>query len=136
MSLTKVQAKTKDHPEPIEVEYDFGDGSLKGLVEKFGEEVVLSRAMSALVIDLQALMRRHRESKDFSMDKLKEAVKNWKPTVVTAVRRSATERLEETITKLTPEQRAELLKKLMGDNAGEQPKVQSQAPKQTATAKK
>lgn len=125
MSAIKVQAKTKEHPEPIEVEYDFGDGTLKGLVSKFGEEVVYSRAMSALVIDLQALMRRHRESKEYSFDKLKTAVKDWKPTVVTAVRRSAAEKLEDTVAKMTPEQRAELLKKLMAQGTGATPQPAS-----------
>lgn len=117
MAMTKVQAKTKEKPTPVEVEFDFGDGSLKGLVSKFGEDVVYSRAMSALVIDLQALMRRHIESKEYSLDKLKKAVAEWKPTVVTAIRRTAAERIEDTVAKMTPEQRAELLKKLQSGAA-------------------
>lgn len=109
----KVSAKTKEHPQPIEVDYDFAEGKgLKGLVEKFGEEVVYSRALSSLVIDLQALIRRHREKKDFDKAKLLDAVKNWKPTTVTTQRKPMVERLKEDATKLTPEQRAELLKVL------------------------
>ena len=109
----KVSAKTKEHPQPIEVEYDFAEGKgLKGLVEKFGEEVVYSRALSSLVIDLQALIRRHREKKDYDHKKLLEAVKAWKPTTVTTQRKPMVERLKEDVTKLSPEQRAELLKTL------------------------
>lgn len=114
----KVSAKTKEHPTPIEVEYDFAEGKgLKGLVDKFGEEVVYSRALSSLVIDLQALIRRHREKKDFDPKKLAEAVKAWKPTTVTTQRKPMVERLKDDVTKLTPEQRAELLKALQAGGA-------------------
>jgi hypothetical protein len=112
MAVTKIQAKTKEKPTPVEAEYDFGDGTLKGLVEKFGEDVIYSRAMSALVIDVQALMRRQIEAKDYSLDKLRKAVAEWKPTVSNGVRRSATEKIEDTVAKMSDEQRAELLARL------------------------
>lgn len=109
----KVSAKTKDIPQAVEVEYDFAEGQgLKGLVSKFGEEVVYSRALSSLVIDLQALIRRHRSKKDYDHKKLLEAVKSWKPTTVTTQRKPMVERLKEDVTKLSPEARAELLKVL------------------------
>lgn len=129
----KVSAKTKDHPEPIEVDYDFAEGKgLKGLVEKFGEEVVYSRALSSLVIDLQALIRRHREKKDFDKSKLLEAVKAWKPTTVTTQRKPMVERLKDDVTKLSPEQRAELLKALQNPQAAKPSTGQPQAGKRAA----
>jgi len=113
----EVAARTKEKPTPVKVTFDFGDGgsdspSLKGLVAKFGEEVIASRAHSALVIDLQALMRRHIESKDFSQEKLNKAVSEWKPSVITTIRRTAAERVEDTVSRMTDSERAELLKKL------------------------
>lgn len=112
MAAEKVSAKTKEKPNPITVEYDFGDGSLKGLVEKFGEDVVFSRAKSALVIDLQALMRREIEGKEFTEAKLKEKVAKWKPSVVSGVRRSASERVEDTVSKMSVEEQTKLLAEL------------------------
>ena len=117
MALEKVAAKTKEHPTPVEVEYDFGDDTLEGLVSKFGKDVVKSRAKSALVIDLQALMRREIEGKDFSLDGLKKKVAEWKPSVISGVRRSASEKLEDTVSNLTPEQQADLLAKLQAQLA-------------------
>lgn len=117
MAAEKVSAKTKEKPTPVTVEYDFGEPTLKGLVAKFGEEVVMSRAKSALVIDLQALMRREIEGKEYSLEKLKKKVAEWKPSVVSGVRRSAGEKLEDTITKMSPDAQAELLKKLQAQVA-------------------
>ena len=119
----EVQARTKEKPTPVKVKYDFGDNgsdnpTLKGLVARFGEEVVASRAHSALVIDLQALMRRHIESKEFSLEKLQKAVAEWKPSVISTVRRSAAERVEDTVSRMTDEERAELLKKLTAQVKG------------------
>lgn len=132
----EVSARTKEKPTPVKVNFDFGDKgsdspSLKGLVDKFGEEVVASRAHSALVIDLQALMRRHIESKEFSQEKLNKAVAEWKPSVITTVRRTAAERVEDTVSRMTDAERAELLKKLTAQvKSGGQaaPAKQAQAP--------
>lgn len=129
MAVEKVSAKTKNKPTPVEVDYDFGDGSLEGLVSKFGKEVVFSRAKSALVIDLQALMRREIEGKDYSLEKLKKKVAEWKPSVISGVRRSASERLEDTVSKMTPEQQAELLKKLQAQMQGGAKSAGQAAPK-------
>lgn len=117
MAAEKISARTKEKPTPVEVEYDFGEPTLEGLVAKFGKEVVFSRAKSALVIDLQALVRREIEGKEYTYDKLKAKVKDWKPSVVSGVRRSAGERLDETVSKMNPEQQAELLKKLQAQIA-------------------
>lgn len=117
MALEKISARTKDRPTPVEVEYDFGDGSLKGLVARFGEDVVASRAKSALVIDLQALVRRHLDAKEFKgspedVAKIKKAAAEWKPTVSNGVRRSAAEKIEDSVAKMSPEEQKALLAKL------------------------
>lgn len=126
MAKEKVTARTQDKPTPVEVEYDFGDDNLKGLVTRFGEDVVYSRAKSALVIDLQALMRRHIDSKDFKgtpedLAKLRKAAAEWKPTVSNGVRRSAAEKIEDSVAKMSPEEQKALLAKLTSQVAASKP---------------
>lgn len=112
MALEKIVARTKEKPNPVEAEYDFGDGTLKGLASKFGEDVIASRAKAALVIDIQALMRRHIESKDFDPAKMRKAVAEFKPTVSNGVRRSASERIEDSLSKMSPDEQKALLARL------------------------
>jgi hypothetical protein len=101
----KVSAKTKYHvPETV-----------ADLTKEFGEDVVASAAKGAIVISLQAFMRRHID-KGSDEATIQEAVKSWKPDSRTIIKQSAFERASGAIEKLTPEERKALIAKL---SAGE-----------------
>lgn len=106
----KVSAKTKSKPTPVEVEYDV-PSDLDGQVKKFGKEVVAAHSGGSIVISLQAFMRRH-IAKGSTPAQIQEAVKTWKPDVRSAVKQSAFEKAASSIDKLSPTERADLLKKL------------------------
>lgn len=106
----EISAKTKEHPEAITVNYDIPD-TLADLTAKFGEAVVASNAKGAIVISLQAFMRRHL---DKGAEELQKLVDSWKPDTRAAAgpKKSAFEKVQESLSSLTPEQRTELLKAL------------------------
>lgn len=106
----KVSAKTKAKPTPVTVEYDV-PSDLEALTKLFGKEVVSAHAGGSIVISLQAFIRRH-ISKGSTPQQIQEAAKAWKPDVRSAVKQSAFEKAASTIDKLSPQERAELLKKL------------------------
>jgi hypothetical protein len=104
-----ISAKTKEHPEVVTAQYDLPE-SLEGLVEKFGAETVASNARGAIVISIQAFMRRHI---DKPLAELQEIVTAWRPDTRTpAVKKTAFERASSALGSLSAEERAELLKKL------------------------
>lgn len=106
----EVTAKTKEHPEVVTVQFDLPQ-DLKGLVALYGEEVVYNKAASAVVIDLQAVLRRNI---DKSQEELQQVANSWKPGVrAPAVKQSAFEKATAAIGAITdPEERKALLKKL------------------------
>jgi hypothetical protein len=114
----KISAKTKLKPTPVSVDYDIPE-NLAGLTSKFGQDVVAAHANGSIVISLQAFMRRHIEKSDFSLQKLQDAVKVWKPDVRSVVRMSAFDRAAGSIDKLSPQERAELLKRLQAPQAAQ-----------------
>ena len=104
-----ISAKTKDHPESVTVNYDMPE-TLEGLVEKFGAEAIANAARDSLVISIQALLRRHIEKPQEELQALADA---WVPGQRQApVAKSAFEKATSNITKLSPEERAELLRRL------------------------
>jgi hypothetical protein len=112
----KVSAKTKDKPTPVSVEYEVPD-TVAALTAAFGEDVVASAAKGAIVISLQAFMRRHID-KGSDEATIQNEVKGWKPDSRTIIKQSAFERASGAIEKLTPEERKALIAKLSG--GGEQ----------------
>ena len=84
----------------------FEDACLNKLIEKFGIEGVLAKALAQIVIDLRAEARKGNDPK--VKESPQELVNNYK---VKAPRRAKTklELLQELIGELTPEQVAELL---------------------------
>jgi len=109
-----VSAKTKEHPEVVSVSYDIPD-SLADMTAKFGEGVVASNAKGAIIISLQAFIRRHI---DKPIDEIKKLVDDWKPdTRTSGPKKSALEKATEALSGLSAEQRAELLKQLTGGAA-------------------
>jgi len=106
----KVSAKTKDKPTPVTVEVTIPD-SLAGLQETYGDAVVAAAAKGAIIISLQAFMRRHIEKGTASAELQREAAA-WRPDVRTVVKQSALEKASSSIKQLSPEERAALLAQL------------------------
>ncbi len=93
----------------VTVNYDMPQ-DLKGLIAKFGEEVVAGQAEAALVISLQAFMRRHAAK---PQAELQAQVDGWKPeTRATTVRKSAEEKINDLVGGLDAEARKALIAKL------------------------
>ena len=108
----KVSAKTKAKPTPVVVESKILDAkNLAELTKNCGEDVVFNAAKGAVVISLQAFMRRHIEKGTAAAD-IQKAVDTWKPDVRSVVKASAFEKASSQLDKLSPTERAELLKKL------------------------
>lgn len=106
----KVQAKTKAKPTPVSVDYEIPDG-VDALRKAFGDEVVASAAKGAIVISLQAYMRRLIE-KGKTAAEIQTEVKAWKPDTRSIVKQSAFEKATSQLDKLSAQERADLLKKL------------------------
>lgn len=106
----KVSAKTKAKPTPVTVDYDVPD-KLDALKAKFGEDVVAAAAKGAIVISLQAFMRRHIE-KGTTLVELQRAVTAWRPDVRSVVKQSAVEKATTVLSKLSPEERKKILAEL------------------------
>lgn len=104
----KVSAKKKDGV-AIEVDYDFGD-NIQSMVQKFGEDIVFQHARGSLVVALQGWLR-SLQSRGKSDAEIQKEVKGWKP----GQRRqgkTAKEKALESLSKLSPEERAALLKQM------------------------
>lgn len=112
----EVTAKLSGTETGVTVNYDFPD-TLEGLVDKFGSEIVYGKAMDSLVIDVQALVRRHLKGSEKvppkSAEAIQEIVSEWVPGVG-AVRKSPVEKVGALIASMTPEQKAALLASLRG----------------------
>lgn len=105
----KVTAKRTNGPS-VDVEYDFG-GDLDTMVSKFGKDIVFNHAKGSLVVTLQGWLRSQLDMKDATPAKIKEAAKNWKPGQ-RKQGKSPAEKLRDQLAKVTPEERASILKEL------------------------
>lgn len=110
MAKQEVAARLKDSKDITKVQYDFG-ATLDESRKIFGDDVIFSRAKAALVIDLQALVRRMIKAKKTPAE-ITTAVAAWKPDVKTVVKKSASEKVQGEITKLSADERKALLKQL------------------------
>jgi len=120
---------------PVEAEVNIPE-TLAEKVKLFGEEVVNGASEDALIINVQALMRRmmvpkfdkagKKTSEASSEAEIQKAVAAWKPDVRTVVRQTAFEKASSSLEKLTPDERKALLASLQ--------KLQS-APAPAAVAK-
>lgn len=107
----EVSAKTKDHPQAVTVKKDIPE-DLDGLVKAFGKEVIASNARGAIVISLQAFMRRHIEKPHAELQK---AVDEWKPdTRTSGPRKSPLDKAKDAVAGLDEAARKELLAQLTG----------------------
>lgn len=110
----KVTAKTKDKDKkelpPVTVEVDIPEG-LEALGKKFGQDVVSTAARAQIVITAQAFMRRLIE-KGKKAEEVQVEMDKWKPDVRSVVKMSAFERATSQLDKLSPDEKAKLLKGL------------------------
>lgn len=106
MPVEKITAKLKDS-QPVTVDFDV-DEKLKDAVKRYGEDIVMSRYRSSLVIDLQAFMRGLLKQNK-TPEEIQAAVDAWQPGVK-ARGKSPAEKARDLFSKMSPEERAELLK--------------------------
>lgn len=106
----KVQAKTKEKPTPVTVEYPVPE-NLEGMRKAFGDDVTYAAAKGGVVISLQAFIRRLID-KGAAQAVIQQEVAKWKPDVRSVVKQTAFEKVTSNITKLTPEERKKLLAEL------------------------
>ena len=116
----EISAKLKDSKEAITVNYNF-PSDLKGLTEKFGADVVYSKAIDSLTINVQSLVRRHlitkvdKDGKTISKPKtqaeIQAIVSAWIPGVG-AVRKTPVEKIGNLLSQMTPEEKKALLAQL------------------------
>jgi len=105
-----VNARTTKSERVVSASYDFG-ATLAESVELFGENVVHGVFIDQAVIRLQALLRRCIEDEVGDKD-IEAKVAAWKMTVGGRERKSAAEKVQDLLGKMSPEQKAELLKSL------------------------
>ena len=94
----------------LTVSYDFGD-NLQDAVAKFGEDVVFSNMQQSMKISLQALIRRGIDKATEDEAIIAQAAA-WKPGVASQRAADPVASITAKWAALTPEARAELLKKL------------------------
>jgi hypothetical protein len=97
-----------------EIEFDLPESTTEA-VKQFTEEVVFSRFKSALVIDLQSFIRvQLSKEKPPTPKELQDAVNGWEPGV-RQQGKSAAEKADNLMGKLTSEERKALFDKYMAD---------------------
>lgn len=106
----KINARTKKHPTPVAVDFDLPAG-LDAKVKKFGADVIDAMAEDSIIINVQALVRRHIE-KGVAVGEIQKAVTAWSPSVRTMIRQTAFEKASSSLDKLSPDERKQLLAKL------------------------
>jgi hypothetical protein len=107
----KVGAKRKDDAEQTVVEFACPE-TLDAMIEAYGHELVFNAAKGSIVISLQSYIRRLL-TKGSSPDAIAEAVAAWRPDVRAIVKQSAFDKVSGEVEKLTAEERAALLERLM-----------------------
>lgn len=111
----KISAKTKTNPTPVEVEFDLPEG--QALVDKYGLELVAGKAHGALVIDIQAAMRRLIDTGK-SQEEIQAAVAAWAPGVRgPVVKQTAFQKAVGALGSLSAEEKAELLRQIKASAA-------------------
>lgn len=112
-SITARLGKDKDS-KSITVEFDLPD-DIDGLIQKFGEPSVLSRARAAYVVDLQAfvrgLAREDAEGKTKNQKQIQAAVDEWQPGEKKKGK-SPVDKAKDQLDKLSPGERDALLTKM------------------------
>lgn len=112
----KITARV-DKGTPVEVYYDFPE-NLSGLADVLGDDVVYGKALDSLVIDIQALVRRHlkggKETPPKSAEEIQAIVSAWTPGT-RGPRKTAGEKVRGLVSNMSKEEKAALLASLQED---------------------
>lgn len=109
--MTTISAKTGENS-AIEIDYDIPD-TLEGMVEKFGEDAVVSAANANIVVGLQAFVRRHI---DKGQDEVQKLASEWLPGVRQAsVKKTPLEKATQAFNAMSAEERAEILRRFQSE---------------------
>jgi hypothetical protein len=105
----------------LEVEYDFG-ASLEEAKALFGEDVVFSNYKQAVVISLQAFVRRNlelKEDKRLPDDAIKAKVASWKPGVASVrTGENIQDKALKAFANMSPEAKAAFIQRLKASMQG------------------
>lgn len=114
MAIETIEAKVTKGDRAGQVfsaEYDMPQ-SIDEAVERFGHDVVYSNFRGAITIAVQSVMRTAIMKDDASPESVQEAVDKYQPKL-RAEGKSLTEKAEDILSRLTPEERAEILKQYL-----------------------
>lgn len=89
--------------------------TLQEAVEKFGEDVVYSQFKGSLVINIQSIMRNAIKKDNATAASVQEAVDKWGGPRMRAPARPLSERVDELLGRMSPEDRAALLSQYVED---------------------
>lgn len=118
----QIAARKKDWPKEkasVTVEYPL-PATFAELVTFLGEEVVYSKAVDSLVIDVQSNMRRiisNPKTSDEQKATALAALVGYKPAAGSAVRRSPTEKVGDLVEKMSDDDKKALVKRLRDELA-------------------
>lgn len=115
MTVSKVVAKRKKTGAKAEAEYDFG-ANLAETTKIFGETTIYNHVVGALKVAFQGWLRSQMDQKKTQAE-ITAAAKNWKPGQRKQAK-SPQEKLREQLTKLSPEERANILKEYTASAKG------------------
>lgn len=105
----QITAKRKKSGKELSFDYDLPD-ALDALRAKYGDEVVATHARGSLIVALQGFVRGQLDRDKTEAD-IRTAVDEWKPGN-RKPGKSPAEKAREAMSKLSPEDRAALLKEL------------------------
>lgn len=115
----EVSAKLSNDDRVFSTTYKFG-ANLDEAVALFGADAVYNNFRQQATIGLQSLIRRNltpdKEGKTATDEEIQAAVDAWKPGSKQVTRKSAVEKAQDAIGKMSEDEKAELLKQLMGDS--------------------
>ncbi len=117
----EVTARLKDKPDSaVTINYDLPT-DLDALVANFGKEVVASKAIDSIVIDIQSNIRRliRKGGAEATAEKIQEKLAQYKPSSVSTVRRTPQERMSDLLGKMSPDEQKALLKQLRDNIAAQ-----------------
>lgn len=104
-----ITAKRKKSGKELSFQFDMPE-TLEALVERFGAEPIYTHARGSLIVALQGFVRGQLD-RDKSEGDIRKAIDEWKPGN-RKPGKSPAERAREAMAKLSPEDRAALLKEL------------------------
>ncbi len=108
--MAAIEVTANKGSKSLTVSYDFGE-NLQDAIAKFGEEIIFSNAVQSMKISLQALIRRGFD-KGVEDSQIAEQAAAWKPGVAAQRQSDPVAAITAKWANLSPEARAELLKKL------------------------